>query len=81
MEPKKQTSRRKFLSMGFTAGTTLHSAVPDTKPTDSLRAGDTRLLLTPDGKLVEVKSDVVDQAKQGKKASNLEILKWSRPAL
>lgn len=33
-------------------------------------------LLTPDGRLVEVDKQVVDQARQKQKASNREIYRW-----
>ncbi|MDZ4710085.1 MAG: hypothetical protein SH818_16920 [Saprospiraceae bacterium] len=75
METKKKINRRKFLSGGFVAGTAIRST--DAEPTlTKLNTQDTRIMLTPDGKLVEVNTDVVDKAKQGK-ASNQEILKWS----
>ncbi len=33
-------------------------------------------MLTPDGKLVEVDKAMLDKARQGKKASNTDILQW-----
>ncbi len=33
-------------------------------------------MLTPDGKLVEVDKAMLEKARQGKKASNSDILQW-----
>ena len=39
---------------------------------------ETQLLLTPEGTLVEVNKTIVDKAKLGIKASNKDILSWTK---
>ena len=55
------------------------AADAQTKPLDPSEGSneDTVKLLTPDGKLVEVKRSVVRDARSGGKVSNQEILKWT----
>ena len=65
MKNKKNNNRRDFLKIF-------------TKPSQCIVENEKIMLLTPDGKLVEVDKQIVMQAKTGSKVSNQEILKWSQ---
>ena len=76
---RKDSSRRKFLSLGLLAA---GSGLVATKATAQAvpESGKTVKMLTPDGKLVEVDQAIIDQAKVGKKASKKDIIEWIHPA-
>ena len=57
----------------------LASAVKAESSESSTPDEETVMLLTPDGKLVEVKKSIVQSAKSGNKVSNQEILTWANP--
>jgi hypothetical protein len=80
MKKSEKHSRRKFLSLGFLTGAVM--LAPDVKaqsPESATADEETVMLLTPDGKLVEVKKSIVQGAKSGSKVSNQEILTWANP--
>jgi hypothetical protein len=64
MKTKPTNNRRDFLKLF-------------TKPVQASIENEKIMLLTPDGKLVEVDKQIVLQAKSGSKVSNQEILTWS----
>ncbi len=69
-------SRRRFLSLGFLGGAALIS-----KPASAaIPESDDELvpMLTPDGKLVKVRKDVLERAQNRQPARNEDILKWSK---
>jgi hypothetical protein len=67
-------SRREFLLKIFSNKTKsisgLASSTPDVEQTDKIK------MLTPDGKLVEVDSQILKNCKKTSKVKNAEILKW-----
>lgn len=70
-----KSSRRKFLSLGLLSGAGLltqkveaMTPVPD--------SGEKVSMLTPDGKLVEVSKEILQQSTRSEKARNPDILKW-----
>ena len=69
-------SRREFL---FNLFSNKIKSIPDLAasflPEDE-KQNDKIKMLTPDGKLVEVDSQVIQNSKQKTKAGNAEILKW-----
>ncbi len=69
---KQATSRRDFLRKGLLAAAAV-TAVPLAAQAED--SGETVKMLTPDGKLVEVKKAVLEKAKK-KKVTNQEILAW-----
>ena len=71
--PKQTPSRRKFLSLGLLGGAAL--LAPDVNA--QTLQGETVKMLTPDGKLVEVRKSAVSQSEQRTKAKNADILKWT----
>jgi hypothetical protein len=76
---KRKQNRRKFLSIGgFLTGAALLAPVLKASAT-TLEVPDeeTIKLLTPDGKLVEVSKHIVQNARNGAKVSNEEILNWT----
>ena len=79
MKKRDKHNRRKFLSFGLLSGAAL---LTQSVKAESVEPGteneETMMLLTPDGKLVEVRKNIVQKAKSGSKASNLEILKWTK---
>lgn len=79
MEKKEKHNRRKFLSLGLLSGAVMLSPGTQAEPVEPPEGSneDTVKLLTPDGKLVEVKRSVVQEARSGSKVSNQEILKWT----
>jgi hypothetical protein len=78
---KTERSRRKFLSLGLLGGASLiapmaHAQGSEVEDTDT----ETIKMLTPDGKLVEVKKTVVAKSANRSKARNEDILNWSNTA-
>lgn len=72
-----KSSRRSFLTLGLLGGASviapgLQAQVPETGDGEHVK------LLTPDGKLVEVPREVIEQSRERKKVSNADILKWSK---
>jgi hypothetical protein len=65
-------SRRNFLLRFFSKSEELTEPSTSNSLTDT---GKTKML-TPDGKLVEVASHMIDSKRGKKKTSNAEILKW-----
>ncbi len=78
MKKDEKQNRRKFLSLGLLSGAALFTqrAQAETIPA---KEEETIMLLTADGKLVEVRKSTVQKAKSGNKASNQDILKWTNP--
>ncbi len=76
--PKTQSSRRKFLSLGLLTSASLITPAAaqgiESEDTETIK------MLTPDGKLVEVKKSVVAKSENRSKARNEDILKWSTTA-
>ncbi|HLF63202.1 MAG TPA: hypothetical protein VI603_05605 [Saprospiraceae bacterium] len=77
--PTTNRTRRRFLSLCLLGGAALNTPeveaqVPD--PEDS----ETMQMLTPDGKLVEVTKQTIAQSENRNKASNEDILTWSKTA-
>lgn len=75
-ESNPKRSRRKFLSWGLIGGAGLvaqpvKAMVPDTTDEETIS------MLTPDGKLVQVPKQILDQSGDRKKARNEDILNWS----
>lgn len=62
-DSNKNRNRRDFLSLFFPG---------EKKTTDPEMVK----MLTPDGKLVEVKKSIISKASDGRKVSNAEILNW-----
>jgi len=77
MKKSEKHNRRKFLSLGLLSGAALLSPLVKAESLQSEKNEETVMLLTPDGKLVEVKKSIVQGAKSGSKVSNQDILKWS----
>jgi hypothetical protein len=67
-----KTNRRDFLRKGVLAAAAI-TAAP--LPSMAMTSGETVKMLTPDGKLVEVSKDVLEQAAK-KKATSKDILNW-----
>jgi hypothetical protein len=69
-------NRRKFLALGLLGGAGLvtqqASAMLPINPDE-----ETVPMLTPDGKLVQVSKQVVDQMQERQKAGNKDILNWT----
>lgn len=79
MKKSDKQNRRKFLSLGLLSGAALLTQnVKAESPEPAMEKEETVMLLTPDGKLVEVRKNVVQKAKSGSKASNQDILKWTK---
>ena len=78
MEKRNKTSRRKFLSLGLATGGALVTSELHAVPSGLPNENKAIILLTPDGKLVEVNKQIIEAAKMGKKASNQEILIWTQ---
>ncbi len=78
MKKNEKHNRRKFLSLGLLTGAAMltQSVKAESLESAANKEG-TVMLLTPDGKLVEVKKSIVQKAKSGSKASYQEILKWT----
>lgn len=76
MEKPRKTSRRQFLTLEFKKGSALNSQNLNGNPKN--KKEETQLLLTPEGTLVEVNKTIVDKAKLGIKASNKDILSWTK---
>ncbi len=74
---KKNHNRRKFLSLGLLSGAGLLASQVNANPIAEAEKADTVMLLTPDGKLVEVNKSIVQQARTGTKVSNQEIREWT----
>jgi len=70
------SNRRKFLSLGLLGGAGLlsqkASAMLPIHPEEEKVS-----MLTPDGKLVEVPKQILDQINDRKKAANQDILNWT----
>ena len=70
------SNRRKFLSLGLLGGAGLlsrkASAMLPVQPEEEKVS-----MLTPDGKLVEVPKQILDQINDRKKAANQDILNWT----
>lgn len=79
MKKDDKQNRRKFLSLGLLSGAAMLAQSVQAEP-NPIKDDATIMLLTADGKLVEVKKSTVQKAKSGNKASNQEILKWSTPS-
>ncbi len=78
MKKSEKHNRRKFLSLGLLTGGAMLTPVVNSQALESATPEeDTVILLTLDGKLVEVKKSIVQGAKSGTKVSNQEILKWT----
>lgn len=75
---KKEKSRRSFLSLGLLGGAGLLMG----KSTKRLGSNDadeeTVSMLTPDGKLVEVKKSLLAKSEEREKVRNQDILKWTK---
>ena len=67
--------RRKFLSMGLLGGAALitQNAAAMVSPESE---EETVSMLTPDGKLVQVKKNVLESTTERQKAGNKDILDW-----
>lgn len=78
MNKNEKQNRRKFLSLGLLTGAAMITQQVKAESIDSTKNADTIVLLTPDGKLVEVQKSIVQTAKSGSKATNQEILKWTK---
>ena len=72
---KNPKSRREFLFSSFSNNTKSISELASSSPDDDAKKEKIKLL-SPDGKLVEVNSQILDQCKRTSKARNKEILKW-----
>jgi hypothetical protein len=78
MKKSEKHNRRKFFSLGFLTGAVMLASDVNAEPSESSTPDEeTVMLLTPDGKLVEVKKSIVQGAKSGSKVSNEEILNWT----
>jgi len=77
MNKEEKHNRRKFLSLGLLTGAAMITQQAKAETTESKKNQETMMLLTPDGKLVEVQKSIVQTAKSGSKATNQEILKWT----
>ncbi len=71
------SSRRKFLSLGFLGGASL---ITQSLQGQDIVPGDdeTVSMLTPDGKLVQVKKTIVDHSEKKQRARNADILNWMK---
>lgn len=69
----KNHSRRKFLSLGF-----LRSEEQQTDKIFGSNDDEMISMLTPDGKLVEVKKSVLAQSSERQKVGNQDILNWTK---
>lgn len=78
MKKNEKHNRRKFLSLSLLTGPAMMTH--DVKAESKAINEETVMLLTPDGKLVEVKRNIVQKAKSGGKVTNQEILKWINPS-
>jgi hypothetical protein len=74
--PTTKSSRRKFLSLSLLGSAAF--IVPDSKAEQSPDQSETIKMLSPDGKLVEVSKEAFTLARKNRKASNAEILQWSK---
>ena len=72
---KNPKSRREFLFNSFSSDTKLNSKLGSSSPDDDAKKEKIKLL-SPDGKLVEVSSQILDQCKRTSKARNKDIFKW-----
>lgn len=79
MKKDEKQNRRKFLSLGLLSGAAIFTQTVQAEPIPE-SPEETVMLLTADGKLVEVKKSTVQKAKSGNKVSNQEILKWTSPS-
>jgi hypothetical protein len=79
MKKPEKHNRRKFLSLGLLTGAVLLTPDAQAQSLEAAIPEETVMLLTPDGKLVEVKKSIVQGAKSGSKVSNQEILTWVNP--
>ena len=70
------TNRRKFLALGLLGGAGLLSQKA-TAMIPVQQDEETVSMLTPDGKLVQVSKQVVDQMQERQKAGNKDILNWT----
>lgn len=78
MKKNDKHNRRKFFSLGLLTGAAFMSPTLQAEPAEPIvNNEETVKLLTPDGKLVEVKKSVVENARSGSKVSNQEILNWT----
>jgi hypothetical protein len=75
MKKDEKQNRRKFLSLGLLSGAAMFTQRVQAESIPA-KEEETVMLLTADGKLVEVKKSTVEKAKSGSKVSNQEILKW-----
>lgn len=77
MKKSEKQNRRKFLSLGLLSGVALLTQEGKAQSQES-SANDEEsvMLLTSDGKLVEVKKSIIQKGKLGK-VTNQEILNWT----
>ncbi len=73
---KDNPSRRKFFSLALLGGASLIASEATAQTTPE--SGEKVKMLTPDGKLVEVDKSVLEQSTTHKKASNQDILNWTK---
>ncbi len=79
MNKSENQSRRKFLSLGVLSGVALIAQQVQAEPLKPTNEKEEMMqLLTPDGKLVEVKKTLIQKTTSGRKASNQEILTWTQ---
>lgn len=78
MKKDEKQNRRKFLSLGLLSGAAIFTQSVQAEASPA-KEEETMMLLTADGKLVEVKKSTIQKARSGNKVSNQEILKWTNP--
>ena len=69
---KLKNSRRKFLSLNLSGGASSTNTKSSSDKPEKVK------MLTPDGQLVEIDMELLDQVSNRKQANNKDILNWTK---